>query len=191
MGSGPGKGADRGVWQDAVAGLERGEASAYFVELAAASLSARKAVAAALETTAGSAVKRALAESLGGDATPDDPAGRLLRWAMGRQEPARERSNPIARNESFLCGHCGFLVPEAPGSGVRNHCPRCLRSQHVDGPVPGDRASDCHGLMDPHDQVVAGGEVRVTFRCRRCGFERVNRLHPDWDVEPDRVDELW
>jgi len=179
------------VWRQALEALERGDEPQVFVDLAAAGRSARKAVAAALDAPSGRAVKAALAEGLGDEAQASDPADRLLRWSMGREQSARERSNPIVRNEGFACEHCGFDVPEAPGASVRNHCPRCLRSQHVDGPVPGDRASDCHGLMDPHDQVVAGGQVRVTFRCRRCGFERVNRLHPDWAVEPDRVDVLW
>ena len=36
-------------------------------------------------------------------------------------------------HDSFTCRVCGRLVvPEAAGSGHRNHCPNCLSSLHVD-----------------------------------------------------------
>ena len=50
-------------------------------------------------------------------------------------------------HDTFTCRVCGRLVvPEAAGSGHRNHCPNCLSSLHVDE-EPGDRASDCGGVM--------------------------------------------
>ena len=62
-------------------------------------------------------------------------------------------------HDSFTCRVCGRLVvPEAAGSGHRNHCPNCLSSLHVDE-EPGDRASDCGGVMDPIGVWVRrGGE---------------------------------
>ena len=65
-------------------------------------------------------------------------------------------------HDSFTCRVCGRLVvPEAAGSGHRNHCPNCLSSLHVDE-EPGDRASDCGGVMDPIGVWVRrGGEWAV------------------------------
>ena len=52
-------------------------------------------------------------------------------------------------HDAFTCRTCGWLVgPEGAGSGHRNHCPNCLSSLHVDV-EPGDRASDCGGIMEP------------------------------------------
>ena len=51
--------------------------------------------------------------------------------------------------DSFTCRNCGRLVVSAgAGSGHRNHCPNCLTSLHLDN-EPGDRESDCGGIMDP------------------------------------------
>ena len=55
----------------------------------------------------------------------------------------------IMRNETFTCHKCGKDVTLHPTGSARNHCPYCLYSLHVDTESPGDRASDCHGLMDP------------------------------------------
>lgn len=52
-------------------------------------------------------------------------------------------------NDMFTCKNCGWLVmPEGAGSDHRNHCPNCLSSLHVDI-EPGDRRSDCGGIMEP------------------------------------------
>ena len=52
-------------------------------------------------------------------------------------------------DESFTCRNCGYpVVPAGAGSDHRNHCPNCLCSVHLDI-EPGDRASDCGGLMEP------------------------------------------
>ena len=51
--------------------------------------------------------------------------------------------------DPFTCKVCGRLVtPGGAGTEHRNHCPNCLSSVHVDE-KPGDRASDCHGVMEP------------------------------------------
>ncbi len=179
--SGPGKGADRAIWQQALEALAEGKGPDWFVARAAGSKAARKAVAAAVDGTAVLAALRERVEQ------PEASAERVLRLAQGRESEARRRKNPIARNEAFVCAHCGFDVPEAPGSAVRNHCPRCLHSLHVDGEVPGDRASDCDGLMAPVELSQRDGGFRLKQRCQRCGHERVNRLHPEWAREPDRL----
>jgi hypothetical protein len=189
--SGPGKGADRAAWEAAAAILrdEAVDASSRterLLVLASRSKAARRGVATAI--AADSAVLAALArradieeESLSGV----KEAERLLRRAARRDVDARRRRNPIPRNEAFRCEHCDHDVPPASGGGVRNHCPRCLRSKHVDGEVPGDRASGCGGTMDPVSWSAAGGVSSVLLRCRRCGLERPNRLRFDWPVEPD------
>lgn len=51
--------------------------------------------------------------------------------------------------DPFTCKVCGReILPEGAGSDHRNHCPYCLSSVHVDN-EPGDRASACHGVMEP------------------------------------------
>lgn len=95
--------------------------------------------------------------------------------------------NPIRRTAStdaFRCAHCGTTVPgEAPGTQQRNHCPRCLRSLHLDITV-GDRRSLCEGIMDPISLWVRqGDEVALLHRCRRCGLIRSNRIAGDDESE--------
>ena len=54
-----------------------------------------------------------------------------------------------ACNDIFTCKVCGRVcTPQNAGSDHRNHCPNCLSSLHVDE-EPGDRASDCGGIMEP------------------------------------------
>lgn len=83
-------------------------------------------------------------------------------------------------NEVFTCRLCGRTVlPEGAGSDHRNHCPNCLTSLHVDV-EPGDRASDCGGLMDAIALWVRkNGECAVIHRCRRCGALSSNRVAAD------------
>ena len=82
--------------------------------------------------------------------------------------------------DSFTCRVCGRLVvPDTAGSAHRNHCPNCLSSLHVDE-EPGDRASDCGGIMEPIGVWVRkGGEWAVIHRCRRCGKLDSNRIAAD------------
>ncbi len=51
--------------------------------------------------------------------------------------------------DSFVCRVCGAEVTsDGAGTQNRNHCPNCLSSVHLDI-VPGDRAADCGGIMEP------------------------------------------
>jgi hypothetical protein len=69
------------------------------------------------------------------------------------------------------------------GGRHRNHCPYCLYSLHVDGRVPGDRASDCRARMAPIGVFVrAKGEQAIVHRCLGCGFERHCRVAADDDI---------
>jgi predicted RNA-binding Zn-ribbon protein involved in translation (DUF1610 family) len=113
------------------------------------------------------------------DEAVDWPGKRVLRAALDRTEAAQRRRNPIRRNEPFTCGSCGADVPAGLGAD-RNHCPRCLRSLHVDV-VPGDRAERCGGLMDAAGLFRRGGVEVLRHRCGRCGAERVVRVAEDDD----------
>ena len=82
--------------------------------------------------------------------------------------------------ESFTCKNCGTLnTMDNAGTHHRNHCKKCLSSIHLDC-VPGDRASDCHGIMDAIGiWVRKGGEWAIIHRCRICGALSSNRIAAD------------
>lgn len=109
------------------------------------------------------------------DEAVDWPGKKLLRRALGREAQAHEVHAMIARDEGFCCAHCGAEVPPA-GRGCRDHCPRCLRSLHLDV-VPGDRAAGCGGVMHPTGLVIEHGEPVILFRCAACGATRRTRAH--------------
>lgn len=75
-----------------------------------------------------------------------------------------------ACNDSFICKVCGRPVVSAgPGASTETTVPIGLCSLHVDE-TPGDRASDCGGIMEPIGVWVRkGGEWAIIHRCRRCG----------------------
>jgi len=108
---------------------------------------------------------------------------RLVRAALSRADQAQIRENPVARDEAFVCAHCGAAVPPH-GRTARDHCPHCLRSLHVDE-VPGDRASACLGVLDPVGLDTAGGRWVVLYRCRRCGATHRNQALLDGDTPDD------
>ena len=80
----------------------------------------------------------------------------------------------------FHCTRCGQpIVQEAPGTAHRNHCPSCLWSKHVDD-IPGDRASECGGAMEPIAVWVRrGGDWAIIHQCRSCGELHSNRIAGD------------
>lgn len=88
----------------------------------------------------------------------------------------------IMRNETFACRKCGKHVGLHPTGSARNHCPFCLYSLHVDDQFPGDRASECHGLMAPVgiDYRKNKGDM-IRHRCETCGKEMLNIVAPDDD----------
>ena len=85
-----------------------------------------------------------------------------------------------ACHDSFTCKVCGWMVgPNGAGSDHRNHCPNCLSSLHVDI-EPGDRESDCGGIMEPIAVWVRkNGEWAIIHRCRQCGKLSSNRVAAD------------
>jgi len=87
----------------------------------------------------------------------------------------------IRKKEDFVCEHCGA---EVSGNGYTNHCPKCLWSRHVDI-FPGDRASDCGGMMRPVDVEMKRKKYVITHRCEECGYEKRNEA-----AEEDDFDQL-
>lgn len=82
------------------------------------------------------------------------------------------------RKEDFTCEHCGFFVT---GNGYTNHCPKCLWCKHVDV-NPGDRASECGGMMQPFSWTMDKQEFIVIHKCAKCGFVRRNKMSPEDDM---------
>jgi hypothetical protein len=81
--------------------------------------------------------------------------------------------------EDFTCEHCKFSVP---GIGYTNHCPHCLWSKHVDV-NPGDRQSDCNGMMKPTEIQLDHGQYILIHKCEKCGLEKANKTVKDDSFE--------
>ena len=103
------------------------------------------------------------------------------------------RFQAVGRNEGFVCTVCGAVVPPLANGSCRNHCPACLHSLHVDV-MPGDRASDCGGVLAPVAAERSGKKGWViVHRCERCGEVRRNKAaldDPAWPDDQDRLVEL-
>jgi DNA-directed RNA polymerase subunit RPC12/RpoP len=89
-------------------------------------------------------------------------------------------------NTGFRCVGCGAEVIALSNGSYRNHCPFCLTSLHVDED-PGDRVSDCAGLMDAIAVIRTKKGWQLVHRCRRCGARRVNRVAFE-TRQPDDLD---
>ncbi len=91
----------------------------------------------------------------------------------------------FSKNDAgFRCANCGLDVKPL-GYSSRNHCPKCLCSLHVDV-LPGDRASDCSGILDP---ITVETDPRkgyiIVHKCRKCGAIRRNRAAHNAKEQPD------
>lgn len=83
------------------------------------------------------------------------------------------------KSEGFVCKVCGESVEALNFGGKhRNHCPNCLHSVHLDN-LPGDRQSDCSGVMEPIGVLSKDGDWSIVHRCKRCGEIHVNRIAHD------------
>ncbi len=81
--------------------------------------------------------------------------------------------------EDFVCENCGSNVT---GNGYTNHCPSCLHSKHVDI-NPGDRQSNCKGMMEPIAVEPTSKGYTITFRCTQCGATKRNKSAEGDDFE--------
>lgn len=85
-------------------------------------------------------------------------------------------------NESFICIQCKKNIEPAEKT-CRNHCPFCFTSLHVDGDIPGDRKTVCHGIMLPMNYEMKNGDVKILFQCTKCGKQHWNKRAIDDKVE--------
>lgn len=94
------------------------------------------------------------------------------------------------KNDSgFTCQNCGREVLPL-GYTSRNHCPFCLYSIHIDV-NPGDRASDCLGLLEPVAvEVDAKKGYILISKCRKCGALRRNKTAHEAEVQPDDINKI-
>lgn len=92
-------------------------------------------------------------------------------------------------NETFVCLNCGKEIKKAEKT-CRNHCSHCFASQHVDGDIPGDRATSCHGAMYPIAYEMKNGEVRILFSCVKCEKKHWNKRAIDDEIGdlPKRIE---
>jgi len=74
--------------------------------------------------------------------------------------------------ENFVCGNCGNKIT---GSGLTNHCTKCLWSKHVDI-EPGDRRANCYGMMKPFDLEIVANKYVITHKCEICGKRKKNKI---------------
>lgn len=89
------------------------------------------------------------------------------------------KKNFISVNEGFKCAKCGFTNPKSEGT-CRNHCIECLYSLHVDEEVPGDRQSNCKGLMTPIDVDYKGDKGYIIIhKCVKCNKVMNNKTADD------------
>jgi DNA-directed RNA polymerase subunit RPC12/RpoP len=87
----------------------------------------------------------------------------------------------IKNNEEFVCIHCGTHVEKHPTSS-RDHCTNCLHSLHVDN-IPGDRANECKGVLEPIGIKSFGSKMQIVYRCQRCHKEVANIVASDDNME--------
>jgi hypothetical protein len=81
--------------------------------------------------------------------------------------------------EDFVCENCGAKIK---GNGYTDHCPKCLWSKHVDI-NPGDRESDCGGLMEPIGAKIEGKERIIYYKCTKCKYQHKVKVVPEDNFE--------
>jgi hypothetical protein len=95
------------------------------------------------------------------------------------------RRNFVRKIENFLCEHCEEKVT---GDGYTDHCPKCLWGKHVDKEIPGDRASECGGLMEPIRVLYEKGGYKISYKCLKCNHEF--KVRSDESDDKDKLVEL-
>lgn len=91
----------------------------------------------------------------------------------------KEKINDKLNKQRYKCPNCGWESDENQLDDPWDHCPNRLYSVHLDN-RPGDRASGCHGRMEPIGVWVRkSGEWAVIHRCKSCGKIHANRVAAD------------
>lgn len=82
-------------------------------------------------------------------------------------------SSTFTRNkEDFTCEFCAKTIN---GNGYTNHCPECFYSKHVDI-NPGDRASECLGMMEPIGYYNNNRKgLVIIHKCQSCKIKKTNK----------------
>lgn len=82
-------------------------------------------------------------------------------------------------NTAFQCENCGTNIEPLTNGSFRNHCPICLFSKHMDN-FPGDRASECKGLMKPVGLDYSGKKgYQLIHQCTKCQKIGRNKVATD------------
>ncbi len=81
-------------------------------------------------------------------------------------------------NEWFKCINCWKYNPPARRT-CRNHCRECFISIHLDENIPGDRKSKCGWKMVPVDYIIKSDDVKIKFKCIKCGKTHWNKVADD------------
>ena len=99
-------------------------------------------------------------------------------------------SKRFTKNDNgFICENCGARV-EPLGYSSRNHCPFCLCSKHVDV-MPGDRANQCGGIMDPiRVELDSRKGYVIIHKCRKCGEIKRNKAATEAKNQPDDIKKI-
>ncbi len=84
---------------------------------------------------------------------------------MNRSNDFERKNFLVPEREPYNCENCGQQVM---GGRYNNHCPNCLYSKHVDDKIPGDRASNCKGLMKPVGVIQKNSNWRIKQECTKC-----------------------
>lgn len=83
-------------------------------------------------------------------------------------------------DEGFICENCNKEIKPLEYT-ARNHCPYCLYSKHVDI-NPGDRANNCHGLLEPISIEKFKDTYKIIHKCKRCKKVVKNIIASDDDM---------
>lgn len=84
-------------------------------------------------------------------------------------------------DEEFICDNCNKKVDKLIYSS-RDHCKYCLYSKHLDI-SPGDRASNCFGILVPIDVEKYKDTYKIIYRCSKCGKQKKNIIAKDDDFD--------
>jgi DNA-directed RNA polymerase subunit RPC12/RpoP len=87
-------------------------------------------------------------------------------------------------NEDFVCENCWEYIKKDNNWSVRNHCPKCLYSKHLDKDFPWDRKSNCFGLMKPiWIDYKKNKWFMIKHKCWKCWKEILNKLALDDNMD--------
>jgi len=86
-------------------------------------------------------------------------------------------------NSGFICKNCKKQVEAIKKGSIRNHCPFCLCSLHVDNSI-GDRLNPCKGIMYAvFIEYNTKKTWQILHKCSKCGYIRKNILADDDDMQ--------